>query len=244
VDVVILAGGRCDDELRAATGAEFRAEIEIGGERLVDTVLNATRPLGEAILVGGPEGLGARQVPAGENFCDSLRKGLEQVTTDQFLLVTVDLPCLTTQALQDFIDRCEPKAGLNYPIVAIEMCDEMFPGMKRTTLKLREGVFTGGNVALMDTAMMRKAVPIMEKAYELRKKPLRLAMIVGIGVLGRVVLGQIVPKTLDLPSLERALGKFLKVPVHAVPTDFAELGADLDKADQYEIFQRLKKVGM
>lgn len=241
MDVVILAGGKCDDELRAATGAEFRAEIEVHGTRLVDTVLEAAKPLGEPILVGGPANLSDRQVPAGADFCDSLRNGLEQVTTERFLLVTVDLPCLTTCALEDFVEQCDPKAGLNYPIVSSAACEESFPGMKRTTLKLREGVFTGGNVAMMDTEMMKRALPIMTKAYAFRKKPLRLAHVVGLGVLGRVLLGQIWPRTLSIKSLEKAMGKFLEVPVHAVPSKFAELGADLDKAEQFLIFQSLKK---
>ena len=238
---MILAGGRCDDELRSATGAEFRAEIEVHGERLVDTVLSAVRPLGEPILVGGPADLEVRQVLAGNHFCASLRNGLEQVVTERFLLVTVDLPCLTTDALTDFVEQCDPEAGLNYPLVSSSACEESFPGMKRTTLKLREGVFTGGNVALMDREMMKSALPIMEKAYALRKQPLRLAHIVGLGVLGRVVLGQLWPKTLSITYLETAMGKFLKVPVHAVTTQFAELGADLDKAEQFAIFQSLKK---
>lgn len=242
MDVVILAGGKCDDELRAATGSEFRAEIEINGKRLVDTVLAATQPLGEPILVGGPKGLNERQVDAGSNFCESLRIGLEQVKTDKLLLVTVDLPSLTTESLKDFIDQCDPDAGLNYPIVSLEACEKSFPGMKRTTLKLKEGVVTGGNVALMDTEMMKRALPVMEKAYMLRKNPLRLASIVGVGVLFRVMFGQLFPQTLTFNTLEKAMGKFLGVTVHGVLTQYAEIGADLDKAEQYEIFQSLQKI--
>ena len=88
---------------------------------------------------------------------------------------------------------------------------------------------------------MKRALPVMEKAYAFRKKPLRLAHIVGLDVLGRVLLGQLWPKTLSIKSLEKAMGKFLEVPVHAVPSRYAELGADLDRAEQFEIFQSLKK---
>ncbi|MCH7904461.1 MAG: NTP transferase domain-containing protein [Armatimonadetes bacterium] len=241
MDIVILAGGRCDDELRKASGADTRAEIEIDGTRLVDTVLSATSPLGEPILVGGPSGITARQVEAGANFCDSLSNGLSQVKTEHFLLVTVDLPCLTTESLNDFVDRCDRSAGLNYPIVPMQDCEARFPGMRRTTLKLREGEFTGGNVALMEKEMMARALPVMERAYEVRKKPLLLAQTIGLGVLGRVMLGQVWPRTLRLAALERAVGKFLGVPVRGVISRYAELGADLDKAEQYEQFARLQK---
>jgi hypothetical protein len=237
LDVVILAGGRCDDALRAATGAELRADVKVGGRTLAERVLEATRPLGEPILVGGHDGLSDRRVPAGEDFCDSLGNGLKEVTTDSFLLVTVDLPCLTTEGLRDFVSHCDPGAGLNFPIVSKEDCERAFPGMKRTTLKLREGTFTGGNVALMDTALMRRALPVMERAYAMRKKPLKLAQIVGFGVLFRVVLGQVVPSTLPLSCLEKSVGKFLGVTVHGVVSRYAELGADLDKAEQLAAFE-------
>ena len=239
MDVVVLAGGRCDGELRAATGAEFRADIKLGGRTLAEIVSAAVSPLGEPIFVGGPEGIATRRVPAGEDFCGSLANGLAQVKTDSFLLVTVDLPCLTTDGLQDFIASCDQSAGLNYPIVRIEDCERAFPGMRRTTLKLREGTFTGGNVALMGTEAMRRTLPVMEGAYAMRKRPLKLAQIVGFGVLFRVVFGQVFPSTLSLAFLERGVGRFLGVTVHGVVSPFAELGADLDKAEQFEAFSRL-----
>ncbi len=238
MDVVILAGGRCDDSLRAATGVELRADIKVGDKTLTRIVLDATRPFGEPILVGGPVGAAPRRVESGANFCDSLGNGLAQVKTDKFLLVTVDLPCLTTEGLEDFVSHCDPSAGLNFPIVSKEDCERVFPGMKRTTLKLKEGVFTGGNVALMDTAMMRSALPVMERAYAMRKKPLKLAQIVGFGVLWRVALGQLAPGTLPLSCLEKGVGQFLGVKIHAVVSRFPELGADLDKASDFEGFER------
>ena len=170
MDVVILAGGRCSDELRAATGAEFRADIKIGGRTLAERVLAAVKPFGEPILVGGPVGLSARRVESGMNFCESLGNGLAAVRTDRFLLVTVDLPALTTEGLRDFIEHCETEAGLNFPVVRIEDCEREFPGMSRTTLKLREGRVTGGNVGLMDTEAMRRTLPVMERAYALARE--------------------------------------------------------------------------
>ncbi|HXH59768.1 MAG TPA: NTP transferase domain-containing protein [Fimbriimonadaceae bacterium] len=240
MDIVVLAGGKCNPELRDATGAEFRADVPIGGKTLAQIVIGAVRPLGTPVLVGGPSIEGVRRVQGGDNFCDSLSNGLNQVQSESFLLVTVDLPSLTTTALQDFIDNSDPKAGLNYAVVEKAACEKAFPGMKRTTLKLREGEFTGGNVALMDTAMMRRAMPVMQRAYDQRKKPLNLAMIVGFGILARVVVGQAVPALLPLAALERGVGRFLGVPVHAVPSKFAEIAADLDSADQYKAFMALQ----
>lgn len=242
MDIVILAGGKCDPEMKAASGVDHRAEIKVCGQRLVDIVLEAVRPLGEPILVGGPPIQNTLQVPAGDNFCDSLANGLGAASSDNILIVTVDLPCLTSDGLRKFLVDCNPNAGFNFPIIAKAACDAAFPGMKRTTLKLREGEFTGGNVALVHRATLNRALPILKRAYELRKKPLRLAGLVGYTTLIKVILGQIFPKSLPLTTLEAGVGRFLGTKVHAVQSESAELGADLDRSEHLRAFESLMKL--
>jgi len=239
MDVVVLAGGRCKPDLRELSGVEERAMLEFRGRAFYEIVLEAVKPLGEPILVGGPQGAAPRQTQPGESFVASLGAGLALVKTDQFLLVTGDLPFLTTDSVNGFLTACSPGAQLYYPIVRADKPDERFGAMKRTTLKLREGVFTGGNIALADTATMRRILPTMERAYAARKKPLQLAGIVGMGVLGRVLVGKLFPAMLPLSALEQAVGRFLGATVKAVVTDHAEIGADVDNAAQYAAIQAL-----
>lgn len=235
MDVLILAGGRTSPELRAASGAEFRADVPVHGRPMVEFVIDAVRHLGRIVLVGGPEGRhDCVRVEAGESFLGSLRNGLESVATEQFLLATSDLPFLTRESVDDLLRRSRPEAMLNYPIVPIAACEQRFPGVKRTCLKLREGTFTGGNVALVHRDLMRTALPRMEQAYSARKKPLRLALMVGVGTLIRVIVGQAIPGFLPLAALERSIGHMLGAPVHAVISQFAEIGADVDSAEQYQ----------
>lgn len=208
---------------------------------MLETVMDAARPLGSLIVVGeAPEGPHL-QVAPGRSFMESLRNGLDAVSTGTFLLVTADLPCLTTAALEDFVERSDVHAALNYPVIPIGLCEKAFPGMKRTTLKLKDGTYTGGNVALMSTELMQRAMPVLERAYAARKSPGKLAAIVGIGTLARVVLAKVFPKTLSLQSLERTVGRFLGVPVRAIETPFAEIGADIDNLSQYNSLIDLKK---
>jgi hypothetical protein len=200
---------------------------------MVELVVAAVMHLGEPILVGGPEAISNRRVEAGKSFIESLARGLDEVKTESFLLVTADLPFLTPSGVDDFIARCDRQAMLNYPIIDIADAENQFPGMKRTTLKLRDGRFTGGNIALIQTDTMRNALPIMNHAYEARKKPLRLAGIVGPGTLLRVVLGKVAPQTLTIGALEGAVARFLGGSVRAVKTPFAEIGADIDNLEQW-----------
>lgn len=233
MDVVLLAGGRCPDDLREATGIEFRALLPVGGRPMVERVLEAVSHLGEVIVVGGPAGFSPRQVEAGQTFIESLRRGLEEVRTPSFLLVTGDLPFLTREAVDDFLSRCRSGVMLNFAVIDVRDSQRAFPGMKRTSIKTREGRFTGGNIALLETDAMKAALPLMEEAYRNRKKPLRLAGMVGIGTLFAVAFGQVVPATLPLARLERAVGRALGHPIHAVRTGFPEIGADIDTLEQY-----------
>ncbi|MBX7131781.1 MAG: NTP transferase domain-containing protein [Fimbriimonadaceae bacterium] len=233
MDVVILAGGRCAPDLAEAAGTEHRAMLPVGGRPMVEIVLAAVAHLGDPVVVGGPEGLAKRQVEGGRSFIESLGRGLGEVQTENFLLVTADLPFLTREGVDDFIARSDPSLLLNYPIVDVKVAEAAYPGMKRTAIKLREGRFTGGNVALMKTAAMRKALPIMEQAYAVRKKPFKLASMIGVRTLFRVVAGQVLPRTLTISVLEKAIAKFLGGPVRAVVTPFPEIGADIDTLEQW-----------
>ncbi len=240
MDVVILAGGTCDPDLAALSGVATRAELPFRGRRFVDIVLEATAPLGDLVLVGGPAGLADRQVAPGSTFLESVSSGLDAVRTEAFLLVTCDTPFLTTEGLRDFLDRCDPEAGVNYPIIPIADCEAQFPGLKRTALKMREGRFTGGNAALIRTGLMRASLPVLEQAYAARKSPLRLAGLVGWQTLLRVMVGRLSPNTLTQRTLERAVGAFLGMPVKGIVTHHAEIGTDIDDATQYSALLALQ----
>lgn len=242
IDVVILAGGKCNDALREATGVELRADIPFGDRTMLDIVIEAVSSIGSPIVVGGNEGHHQNWSPAGSNFVESVAIGLNRVTTENYLLATVDLPFLTPEAVDDFVSRCDTSAGLCYPIVDIEECMSQFPGMSRTVLKMREGTFTGGNLGLVKTEAMKKALPILEKAYAVRKSPLQLANMVGFATLGRVAVGKVVPSLLTLAKLEEGVSRFLGMPVKAVKTAYASIGTDIDTAEQYSAAVDLLKL--
>lgn len=227
MDVVILGGGATSPQLRALSGAERRSDLRFGGRTMLAIAEQALAPFGEPIVVGGP------LIAAGGSFIDSLARGVERVKAETFLLSTADLPFLTTEAVGDFVARCDPKALVNYPIVPVALCEQRFPKFRRTTLCLREGRYTGGNLGLMSTAMMRQALPILERAYSARKSPLRLAGMVGYGTLFRVLLGRAWPRSLSLTRLERGVTGFLGAPVKAIVSHYPEVATDIDSADQY-----------
>lgn len=235
MDSLILAGGKCPDDLRQATGCELRAELPFRGvpsARLVADVIKAVAPEGKTVVVGY-EIEGCANAPAGKSFVDSLRNGLVKIESEAFLLAAADLPFLKTESVRHFVNSADSKMLINYPIIPLDLCEKAFPGMKRTAIKLREGRYTGGNIGVANTALMRRILPILDEAYANRKKPLRLAAQVGFGTLARLAVGQVFPAALPLATLENAVAKFLGGPVKALATPYPDLGADVDNVVQY-----------
>lgn len=236
MDVVILAGGHCSPDLKSATGQDRLKDIRIGEQSLIQHIKGCVSHLGEPLIVGGEETDGPRVAPSGKHFIDSLRIAIDNAESETLLTTTVDLPCLTQESIDDFIAKADPDAAFNYPIVDIALAEQAFPGMKRTTLKLKEGTFTGGNISVMRVDLVRKAMPILERAYEHRKSPIKLASLVGIRTLMLVAATRIAPSLVPLRSLEDSVSKFLQTRVKAIRSGYAEIAADLDSAEQYEQF--------
>ncbi len=234
MDVVVLAGGALKGDWSALTDVSERWQLPVHGEAILERVCRAAAPLGELRVVGGPDG-----IPAGQHFIESLGRGLNAVTTERMMLITADMPDVTTEDLTDVVARTPADAEIAYPIIPLAACEAKYPGVARTSLRLREGIFTGGNVAVMHTESMRRSMAQMEMAYAARKSPVKLAAILGFGTLLRVILGRAAPQTLPIAALERAATRALKSRVRGVITQAAALGTDIDKPEQYAAWLKL-----
>ena len=145
------------------------------------------------------------------------------------LIVSSDIPLLTPEAVEDFIERAQKTgADLAYPIIPRSHCERRYPGLKRTYLKTGDGVFTGGNLMLVSRDFIAKTGR-SAGAYAARKQVLKLARMIGIGVLFRVILGQVIPQVLRVSVLERAVSRMLGAKVSAVVSAYPEIGEDVDK---------------
>ena len=98
-DAVILAGGAA----RRMDGAD-KAQVTVGGARLLDRVLDAVRAAGRVIIVGPerplasswrrsrPPPIWTRERPRGGGPAAALGAGLEAVTAPTVVVLAVDLP--------------------------------------------------------------------------------------------------------------------------------------------------------
>ncbi len=239
--------------MRAATGVENRALVRLGGRTMLEYVLDAlqaTAILGRVFVVGDvPDGEGYAVVPPGETLADNLIDGLSVAGRDQdnrpALVVTSDIPFLTHAAVEDFLQRAlATGADFCYPIIPLAVCRDAYPQMRRTSLKVREGVFTGGNLVLLNPRVFLERRCEILCAYAARKRPLRLGRMLGWGLTGRLLLSQMVsPRFVSVPLLEAGVSRLLGCSARAVVTEYAEIGTDIDKPEDVAAARALLSAG-
>ncbi|MDX9871979.1 MAG: 4-diphosphocytidyl-2C-methyl-D-erythritol kinase, partial [Clostridia bacterium] len=150
-------------------------------------------------------------------------------------IVTGDLPLLTTEAVDHFLAAGLSREGdLFYPVVAREANEEKYPGVQRTYVNLQDGVYTGGNLFLIDPVIIDRALPVAEKLVQYRKKPVKLASCIGWGVLVRYLLGR-----LSLAEAEEAVSKLMGIRGTVIVSPYPEVGIDVDKDSDLTLAKRL-----
>jgi molybdopterin-guanine dinucleotide biosynthesis protein A len=239
---VVLAGGLCPPDLVEAAGVEERARLSFRGRPMFEWVVDAlaaTPCVGKLVVVGSvPEAPRYIAVPGGETLLASVRNGTEALPGDRYLLVSADVPFLTPEAITHFCEAAAASGALFcYPIIPMAECDRQFPGVRRTSVRLRDGRFTGGNICYVEASFLRENWARVEAAHRVRKKPFALAAMVGYGALVRAALGQVLPFTWSVGYVERAASRVLGAPVKAIVSPYAGVGTDVDSLEHWRTLQ-------
>lgn len=243
---VVLAGAEAEPELAARYSVSCRAEVPVGGKTMIARVLDAldrASHVGSICVVGDVRCEGASQViPSAGSLMENLIAGMKACASDGHVLVaTSDIPMVTSEAIDDFIERCGSlDADFYYPIISREDSKRQFPGMRRTYARMAEGIFTGGNIMAMSSRFLIDNAELIREALAARKSVVRLARLIGLPVLLRVAIAQAVwAKATSLSHLENTLGRILNAKVKAVQTPYAEIGADVDDLAQLKAAEKL-----
>lgn len=239
---IILAGSSQKDEFAIKHGASNKALIDLNGRPMFDYVFRAVRDseIIKDIVIVGPESdfaayrqEGVSIVPDREDLTDTCLAGLASLPDDgqRVLVITSDLPLVTPAIIDSFLSRVSPLAGdLFYPLISREVNEARFPGMRRTYARLKEGVFTGGNVMVLNPAIAAPVADVIKRLVSQRKNVLGLAMIAGPITLLRLALGH-----LTIAQAERKLGQVLRCHCVAVRCEHAEIGTDVDKESDLQL---------
>ena len=232
VDAIILGGGSA---LRAGEKSA-KCLVDVGGKPMVEWVLDA---LDEAVSVGLvvlllPQGAEHPAWPdkvdavldAGDSVSENIQTGIDHFGGSGWvLLVMADIPLLSAEAIDDYVRRCQGvQADAYYSIVDMRNVREQFPDTKRTTMRLTDGEFTGGNVFLIKKECFSVLRVNGERAFARRKSPVRLLLMLGFGFVFRLF-----TRRLSVRELEAKASALLGVKVVAIQTPFASIGVDVDK---------------
>jgi molybdopterin-guanine dinucleotide biosynthesis protein A len=239
---IVLAGGQKLDLNSGKPELVNEASIRIGKRYMFEYVVAALRRSEhiDRIVIAGPLAILAEVfekstdcitlVESGSTQIESFIKALEAADVvfernERILIVTADIPLLTTAAIDDFVSLCVRQKGeMFYPIVKKETNESKYPGSVRTYAQLKDGTFTGGNLILIDADIVDRCIPVAKKLVQYRKSPLRLASYIGLGVLIRYLLG-----SLSVKDAEKKVSSLMGVHAVAVISSFAEIGIDVDK---------------
>lgn len=238
MDAVVLAGGAMPAKLVGATSATERALIEIEGRTLLDCVLDSLRQtpiVTRIICVATPLALQALPsdivgLAAGDKMTGNLLLGAREAKSERILIVTADAPLVTGMTWTQFLEGANAGSlEAAYPIVRKEVCQEQFPGGKRTYARLAEGTFTGGNAFLLPKNRLESLETLIEKAFSQRKNPLALAQILGPRFIFRFL-----AKRLMLGEVEAKISSLLGCRGGAVIVADASIAFDVDKSEDLE----------
>ncbi len=249
VEAVVLAGAPPEDDSCNGgnispnsslpgedQGGGNRAMMDLCGKTMLQWTVDALRSSAgvSRIVAVGPvsaDGLD-KVVPSSDNIVENMRRGIEALdgSAERVLLVSADIPLITAPVIDDFVERAGlANVDFAYPVVRRELCEASYPQMKRTYLKTADGTFTGGNMSMVSRSFVRDNWAAVSDAYDARKQVARLARIIGVDILVRVIIGQVFPGFLTVAKLENAISRALGARVAAVISEFPEIAEDVDK---------------
>ena len=248
-DAVILAGGVNSSELKKIAPYDNEALIIIGKYPMIYYVYNALRQSSQVrnIVISGPtealRNIFAREeklffVEGGKNAVESLACAVELLrekgTTERLLVLPTDIPFITTTAIDDFANQCRNyEADFFYAITSREVNELKFPGVVRTYVKLKDGVFTGGNLFILRSEIIDQVLEKASQIVERRKNPLAIASLFGFGLMWRYL-----TRRLSIAAAEKRFFKVLGIKGKAIISPYAEVGVDVDKPSDLEIAQK------
>lgn len=247
---LVLAGGSAkpEDPLYAYTHGSPKALLDMGGRTMLERVvgaLNAARHVEEIIIVGIEESTAAAQgvrfdrpthwLPDQGGMIPNLLAGTDYVLdhwpeTGPLLSCSSDIPTITGSIIDDFIEQCRPWDKLvYYSFVTRDVLEQRFPNSQRTYSHLNRLEVAGGDTVIFQAPKAAEHRELMISLTNARKHPTRIAAIVGLPVLVKLLF-----RRLMFADVEALAGRLLGGPVQVVLNDHAEIAMDADKPFQVD----------
>lgn len=249
-NAVLLAGAENGDLIPKRLTIDYEALLEINGKAIVNYVLEALNNAQQVnkIIIVGPKSVenvllakGADLViEAEESMIENIELGL-QTLDEEFnpnqpcLLITSDIPLVTSEAIDSFINDCNrQEASIYYPIISKETIQATYPAADNTYVDLQHDTYTGGNLTLVDPEVITESISLLERVIENRKHPLKMSRMLGLKFATKLLFGR-----LSLAEIEAKISDLVGTSCSTVITDYPELSLDVDEVHDLELIRDL-----
>jgi GTP:adenosylcobinamide-phosphate guanylyltransferase len=242
-DVILPAGGRIDEAFAKEVGTDVKALIRFDGQTILDRTLEALKASGrvkDTVVIGPAQvreaaaGKATHSIEEGATGPENIFRGLETVARNnpeatKVLLVTTDLPFLTPEIINRFLDACPPDVEIAVPLVRQSEYESRFPGSTATFVRLRDDSWTTGCAYVMDVKAMARIRPSIERVFEQRKSKVGMAKL-----LGPMFVAKFLAKRITLADVEGKIESLLGCSGKAIMGAPPELAYDIDYIDDYQ----------
>jgi GTP:adenosylcobinamide-phosphate guanylyltransferase len=146
-------------------------------------------------------------------------------------VVNADIPLITPEALNNFLTMvCDDTIDIYYPVVPKEIIQDRFPCAERTYVNLKEGIFTGGNLFLINPDIVEVCSEKGQEFVNLRKSPIKLCKLLGLPFVIKFLLHR-----LSMNEVECKVSSLMNIKGAGVISSYPEVGIDVDKPSDLEL---------
>lgn len=240
---LVLAGSRRGvDPVAAYGGAAHKALIVLGGRTLLARVVGALEAAGAtriAVISSHPDvraeaqRLGVEPLDEAAGPSLSVRAGVETLGTP-LLVTTADHALLEGAWVRRFLADVPAGVDVAALVAARPTVEAAAPGTRRTWLKLADGHWSGCNLFWLANGRALGVVDLWRRVEAERKRPWKMARILGFGMLLRYVAGR-----LALKDAAAQLGRLAGVTAAIVETPFGLASVDVDKPADLDLVREI-----
>ncbi len=245
---LILAGERRKKSpFLEKAAVPFKALFPVCGRTMFERVFETLEKTGsfEEIYVSGPPELERRLkenfpsyrfrfLPQASSPSASVFFALEEINAWPLFLTTADHALLTPEIVSYFVREAEGKGSLGVGVVSFSLVKETYPEARRTTYRLKEGLFCSANLYLLNGYEVKRALYFWRRVEEARKNPLKIVSSFGPWPLLRYLAGR-----LSLKEAFSWVSKVLGCEVFPVVLPFARAAVDVDDEEDLLLARKI-----
>ena len=242
-NALVLAGSRGGrDPVADYAGVPHKALILLEGRTLLARVVDALRQAGAkriGVSTNDPDvlaevaRLGVEPVACAASPSLSVRQGAEAMETP-VLVTTADHALLRPEWILRFLSDAPRDADICALVANRGVVEADAPATKRTYFHLADDDWSGCNLFYLANDRALRAVDLWRRVEVERKRPWRIAGILGLSILWRYLTGR-----LDLARAVTRLSQLAGVKAAVVASPYGLAAVDVDKPADLDLVRRI-----